>query len=364
MKCCILKGPAEVEIAEVADPVPGPGDIVVRVEAALTCGTDLKAFTRGHPKMPWPTPFGHEFAGEIVAVGEAVERFRPGEAVLSANTGPCGRCFYCRHGQENLCETLMDEMILGAFAEYVLVPERVVRTNVYPKPGGLPYEQGALLEPLSSVCFGLDHLPPAARRDDAVVLVIGAGPVALLWLVVLKTAGTGTVIVAGRKRWRLAVARRFGADQVLGEDDDVAAAVAQATSGRGADAVIECTGQPEVWERAPAYARRGGTVILFGGCPAGTAVRFDTYRLHYDGVQICSPFHFRPRDVSEAYRLLCHADVDWGAFITSRVALEDVPRVFATLGQGRDVKCAVLPWEHRRATGARPAPDQAAVRGE
>ena len=352
MKCCILKGPSKVELAEVSDPVPGPGDIVVRVEAALTCGTDLKAFSRGHPKMPWPTPFGHEFAGEIVEVGSSVDRFQPGEAVLSGNTGPCGVCYFCRNDQENLCETLMDRMILGAFAEYVLVPERVVRTNVYPKPGGLPFEQGALLEPLSSVCFGLSHLPAAARRDDSVVLVIGAGPIALLWLVTLKSSGTGTVIVAGRKPRRLTSAVRFGADFVVGEDDDVRAIVAQATSGRGADAVVECTGQPEVWEQAPSYARRGGTVVLFGGCPAGTSVGFDTYRMHYDGVQVTSPFHFRPRDVSEAYGMLCHGDVDWGAFITSRARLDQVPEVFSRLGEGRDIKCAVFPWETRVADTA------------
>ncbi len=151
-------------------------------------------------------------------------------------------------------------------------------------------------------------------------------------------------MVAAQKPHRLEVARRFGADSVLGEDDPIETVVEQASAGRGADVVIECTGQVDVWEQVPSYARRGGTVVLFGGCRAGTRVSFDTYRLHYDGVQVCSPFHFRPRDVSEAYRLLCHADVEWQAFISSRVSLDEVPAVFSRLGEGRDVKCAVLPW--------------------
>jgi L-iditol 2-dehydrogenase len=345
VKACILEEPGVIRVDERPRPEPGPRDLVVRVRAALTCGTDLKAYRRGHPKMPFPTPFGHEFAGVIAACGAEVDRFAVGDAVMSANTGPCGACFHCERDEQNLCDSLTDEMILGAYAEYVLVPERVARANVYRKPEDLPFEQAALLEPLSSVCFGLTHLPASALRGDAAVLVIGAGPIALLWLVALKAAGAGSVVIAGRRRARLETARKFGADDVLAEGDDVLAAVRGRTGGRGADAVVECTGTPEVWAAAPTFARRGGTVVLFGGCPPGTSVALDTYRLHYDGVRIVSPFHYRPRDVESAFRLLGRRDVDWSAFITSRARLDDVPGVFARLGEGRDIKCAILPQE-------------------
>ena len=343
MKCCILEEPGRLVVVERPDPAPGPRDVVVRVRAALTCGTDLKAFRRGHPKMPCPTPFGHEFAGEVVAVGREVERFRVGQAVMSVNTGPCGRCFFCERDQENLCETIMDEMILGAYAEYVRIPERVLRLNVFEKPDSLPFEQAALLEPLSSVCFGVDGVPVSVLRPDATALVIGAGPIALLWLAALRATGIGRTIVAGRRAARLAVARAFGADLTLGENDDVAAAVRRETGGRGADLVVECTGLAEVWAAAPAYARRGGHVVLFGGCPPGTSMQLDTYRLHYDGVTIASPFHFRPRDVARARDLLGRTDVDWSRFITSRASLEQTPEVFARLEDGNDVKCAIVP---------------------
>lgn len=343
MKCCILEKPQAIAIAEVPDPEPGPGDVVIRVRAALTCGTDLKAYLRGHPKMPFPTRFGHEFAGDIVAAGAEVEALAPGDAIMSANTGPCGSCFYCRRDQENLCESIMDEMVLGAYAEYLLVPRRVLRCNVFVKPEDLAYEQAALLEPLSSVCFGLSHLPASAMRDDSTAVVIGAGPIALLWLVALKTSGVGQVIVAGRRRPRLEVARAMGADAVFGEGDDVASCIGQATGGRGADVVVECTGQAEVWASAPDYARRGGVVVLFGGCKPGTVVSVDAMRFHYDGVAIVSPFHFRPRDVASAHRMLLRRDLDWSGFITSRASLEDVPRVFAGLADGLEVKCAICP---------------------
>jgi len=343
MKCCILEEPGRLVVVERPDPTPGPGDVVVRVRAALTCGTDLKAFRRGHPKMPCPTPFGHEFAGEIVAAGREVERFRVGQAVMSANTGPCGRCFFCEHDQENLCETLMDEMILGAYAEYVRIPERVLRVNVFEKPADLPFEQAALLEPLSSVCFGIAGVPALVLGHHSTALVIGAGPIALLWLVALRASGIGRVVVAGRRAARLEVARAFGADRALGEGDDVGAAIRRETEGRGADLVVECTGLPAVWSASPSYARRGGHVVLFGGCRPGTTVSLDTYRMHYDGVTLASPFHFRPRDVARARALLGRRDVDWSRFITSRAALDETPKVFARLEDGNDVKCAILP---------------------
>lgn len=342
MKCCILEEPGVIRIEDVADPLPGDGDVVIRVRAALTCGTDLKTYRRGHPKIPFPTPFGHEFSGDIVEAGSRVERFAPGQAVMSANTGPCLACFHCRRGQENLCESIMSEMILGAFAEYLLIPERVLRSNVFEKPSDLPYEQAALLEPLSSVCFGLAQVPEPTRVG-ATALVLGAGPVGLLWLVALKAAGVESVIMTARRPGRLRHASALGATRTASAADDLSGIVREATEGRGADIVVECTGEPSVWELAESYARRGGSVVLFGGCPSGTTATFDTFRLHYDGVEICSPFHFRPRDVADAHRLLCRPDIEWSRFITSRAALDEVPEVFAGLGDAGGVKCAVLP---------------------
>lgn len=343
MKACILERPGFLEVRDVPDPRPGAGDLVVKVRAALTCGTDLKAFRRGHPKMPCPTLFGHEFSGEIVHVGKEVQGFSTGDAIMSANTGPCSRCFYCERGQENLCESLMEQMILGAYAEYVLVPDLVVKSNVYLKPDSLSFEQAALLEPLSSVCFGLTQVPECNLRPDSTVVLIGAGPIALLWLVALKARGVENVIVLGRRRHRLEWAQSFGVRATAGEGENAQALVHAETEGRGADLVVECTGLPEVWNQAPNYARRGGTVVLFGGCKTDATVELSAYRLHYDGVSVVSPFHFRPRDVATSYALLGRSDTDWSKFITSQAELDEVPAVFERFDSREDVKCAILP---------------------
>lgn len=343
MKRVVLEAPGRLILQEAPIPTPGPGDAVIRVRAALTCGTDLKAYRRGHPKMPMPTAFGHEFAGEVVAVGDQVKNFAEGDSLMAANTGPCGSCFFCNRDQENLCESIMDEMVLGAYAEYLLVPERVLRRNAFAKSATLDWATAALLEPLSSVCFGLAQVPARCLEDDSVSLIVGAGPIAMLWLRALKQRGRGKVLVAGRRAPRLKAATELGADVVVGEHDDVAAVVRAHTNGRGADLVVECTGLPQVWEQTPAYARKGGTVVLFGGCSADSRVEFDPYRLHYDAVRLVSPFHFRPRDVAESHRLLTESPADWSRLISARIALADVPQTFQEFSTSEALKIAVLP---------------------
>lgn len=347
MKQIVLEEPGRLALVEAGEPEPGPRDVVIEVRAALTCGTDLKAYRRGHPVMPCPTPFGHEYAGTIVAKGAEVRSFALGDEIMAANSGPCGSCFFCRRDQENLCESIMDELVLGAYAEYLLVPERVLRRNAFIKPAVLSFEHAALLEPLSSVCFGLANLARGKIRDEAVVLLLGAGPISMLWLRALQVHGAERVIVAGRRLARLETARRMGAMTVVSENEDLDAIVMEATAGRGCDAVVECTGLVETWEKAPSLARRGGSVVLFGGCARGTAASLDTYRLHYDGVEISSPFHFRPRDVAEARRLLCESPVDWSPLVSGEATLAELPELFANLGDDGEMKVAVHPHGKR-----------------
>ncbi len=342
MKQVVLEAPGRLVVREVADPVPGPGDVVIEVRAALTCGTDLKAYRRGHPKFPCPSPFGHEASGVVVARGANVSAFAEGDALMTANSGPCGNCFWCRRDEENLCETLVEHLLFGAYAEYLLVPERILRRNAFAKPEALSFAQAALLEPLSSVCFGLTRIPTKKIRGDATVLIVGSGPIAMLWLRALQAHGAERVIVAARRPARLATAARMGAmATVATTDGDLGAVVAQATDGRGCDAVVECTGQPDVWELAPSLARRGGSVVLFGGCASGTRASFDTGRLHYDGVEISSPFHFRPRDVAESRRLLAREDLDWSPLVSGHASLDEVPELFARLGDAGEMKIAI-----------------------
>ncbi len=337
----LLLEPGKIAYREVETPVPGPDDVVVRVSTALTCGTDLKAFTRGHPKMPMPTLFGHEFAGDIAFAGRNVKGFREGDAVMAVPTAPCKTCYYCRHRQENLCTTIMDTMVLGAYAEYVKLPAAIVENNMFPKRDSVDYAEAALLEPLSCVVHAVDRL--AVRPDDC-VLIIGAGAISLLHLLVLKSLGVEQVIVLGRRQFRAQAAVDLGAQVLLASDAVSAhAQVLEATDGRGADVVIECTGQPAVWEQAIHYVRRGGTVVLFGGCPAGTRASFDTARLHYDQVTLISPFHFTPRDVRKAYHLLVDRRIDGRPLITGTYTFPELDQVLALLQQGCGIKYALVP---------------------
>lgn len=337
----LLLEPGRIAYREVETPVPGQGEVVVRVSTALTCGTDLKAFLRGHPKMPMPTLFGHEFAGDIAFAGKGVRGFREGDAIMAVPTAPCRTCYHCRHDQENLCSTIMDNMVLGAYAEYVKLPAAVVEMNMFPKDRSLGYAEAALLEPLSCVVHAIDAL--TIRRDDTVV-IIGAGAISLLHLLVMQSLGVERVFVLGRRQQRAQTAVDLGASVILAHDSESAhAQILDVTDGRGADVVIECTGQPPVWEQAIHYARRGGTVVLFGGCPTGTRVSFDTGRLHYDQITVTSPFHFTPRDVRKAHRLLSEGTIDGKPLISGTYTFPELDQVLALLQQGQGIKYALVP---------------------
>jgi len=340
-----LTAPGRVEIRSVPAPRPGPGEVVVRVRAALTDGTDLKAFRRGHPQMPMPTPFGHEFSGDVAVLGAGVDRFRVGDGIMAVHSAPCGTCYWCRADQENLCASVMETKILGAYAEQLLLPSHIVDRNAFVKPASLSYEAAAFLEPLSCVVHDAALLSP---RSGDVVVVIGAGGFGLLHVALLCALGA-RVAVMGRHAQRLELARALGAEwtlelglgsHTLGE---ARLLVEEITDGRGADRVVECTGQVDGWLAALGLARRGGTISLFGGPPPGSTVPVDTSRIHYDQLTVVSPFHFRPQDVRRAYELLCAGSVNVEPLITDRVPLGELERVFARLERGEGVKFAVLP---------------------
>jgi L-iditol 2-dehydrogenase len=337
----VLVRPGTIELRELPRPRPDPDGVVVRVRAALTCGTDLKAFLRGHPKFPMPTLFGHEFAGELAEVGSEVRGLHAGDPIMAAPTAPCGRCYFCDRAQENLCQQVMDTMVLGAYAQYVKLPGSVVRTNLYAKPRALPYAEAALLEPLACVLHGIDRI--RIRPDDTVVLV-GAGAIALLHLLVLRVRGVERVVVVARNPARAVQAKALGAAEVLRISAEAARpSVLELTQGRGADVVIECTGQLAVWELAPGLARRGGQVVLFGGCPTQSVVRFDTNRLHYDEVSVSSPFHLTPRAVRASYEMLSSGALGGAALIAAEYPLERLGEALERQQRGDGAKFAIVP---------------------
>ena len=339
MQSAILVEPRRIELREVPVPAAPAGGAVVRVRAALTDGTDLKAYRRGHPQMPMPTPFGHEFSGDIVATGERVTAFKAGDAIACVHSAPCMHCFWCVQGEHELCESVMSTKILGAYAQFIEVPERILGINAFQKPAALPYEAAAFLEPLACVVHSLDVL---TVKPGQTVAVMGDGGFGFLHALLLVRAGARPLL-AGRRDERRDLSARLGIDYVDTREQSASEAIARRTGGRGADALIECTGQSAIWEEAPSLVRRGGTVSFFGGLPSGVRVSFDASRMHYDEVRLVSPFHFRPGSVRRAFDLLADGAVDPLPLISETVPLRDIALVFERLDRGEGIKFAIVP---------------------
>ncbi len=337
----VLIAPRRVEMRDFTPPHPGPGEVLIAIKCALTCGTDLKFFRRGHPMFQMPTPFGHEFSGVVAEVGVGTSEFRPGDAIMSAPTAPCEECFYCTRGQENLCEQVMATMVWGAYADYLLLPARVVARNAFRKPDSVTFEEAALLEPLACVVHAQELARPEKFES---ALIVGAGPFAILHLMLLKARGVREIVVAGKHENRLRWAGEMGADRVFDvARTDLAEVFAQLNAGHGPDLVIESTGQVAGWQDSVRWVRRGGRVVLFGGCPANTVLNVDTRRMHYDNLTLLAPFHFRPRDVRRAFELLRAGDLGAGRIVNARRRLSELTEVLALLEQGAFLKCAITP---------------------
>jgi L-iditol 2-dehydrogenase len=343
VNAAVLYGAEDVRIELVPTPSVGPGEIRVKIGAALTCGTDVKVFRRGyHARMIVPPAiFGHEFAGEIEALGKDVVGWRLGERVVAANSSPCGECYFCGLGRPELCEDLL--FLNGAYAEYVTIPARIVRTNLLRIPEGVSYEEAAMIEPLACVVHGMAH---ADVKAGETVAVIGTGPIGLMFVRLCKLAGAA-IIAVGRSEARLDVALEMGADRIVDANSvaDIVMAVRDETSGmRGPDHVIECVGRPEVWEKAIAMARKAGSVNLFGGCPKDSVAQLDTGRVHYDELTLRGTFHHTPSSIREALRLIAHGSFPAKKLIQQTAPLSELPAVLKSLCNGNSaVKTAIYP---------------------
>ena len=347
MDAAVLYGKEDLRVTRVAVPEPRPGELVVKVGAALTCGTDLKVYRRGyHARMLTPPiPFGHELAGVVAAVGDGVERFRVGDRVVPMNSAPCDVCYWCEKGQPNLCDDLLFNN--GAYAEYLLVPARIVAKNTLAVPEDVLLEHAALTEPLACVVRGLEET--GAGLGDSMI-VIGAGPIGLMFMHAAELAGVDVIAVVKRED-QVEAAREFGARQVLllrDGMDAVAAARALTPGGRGADVVVEAVALPMTWEWAVGMVRKGGVVNFFGGPPSGTVVGLDTNRLHYGEITLKASFHHTPGTCRRAFALIAGGRFKASELITARAALQDVPEVFRRMmtrgAEGvRDIKTAVFP---------------------
>ena len=348
VKAAILHGRENIQIEDVTPPALKPGEVRVRIEAALTCGTDLKVFKRGyHAKMIVPPAvFGHEFSGVICEVGRGVRQrsgvqsrrnWKTGDRVVAANSAPCGGCFHCHAGQENLCEDLL--FLNGAYAESIAVPARLVQKNLLRLKPQTDFRDAALVEPLACVVQGVEDMQLRAGQN---ALVIGAGPIGLMFVALAKNLGC-RVTVAGRRAPRLEAAQQLGADEVvdIGDGSGLVTKVREATKTHF-DAVIEAVGQPVVWEAAVHLVRKGGAVNFFGGCPSGTSITLDTTLIHYSNLTLLASFHHTPRTIRRALEFIEAGVIRAADFVDGECPLTRLPELFKSMAAGnRAVKTLI-----------------------
>lgn len=343
MKAAVLYGKEDLRLESLEEPRPAAGELVLRVGAALTCGTDLKVYRRGyHARMLRPPmPFGHEVAGVVEEAGEGAP-FRAGDRVVALNSAPCGVCFQCREGAANLCEDLLFNN--GAYAELLRVPARITQKNTLHVPDEMELEHAALAEPLACVILGLEEC--RAVSGDTLA-VIGAGPIGLLFVHAAALVGLRVIAVV-KHAHQARVAQQLGAAETVmlrRDGGSPVSAVRALTEGRGVDIAIEAVAQPQTWEWAVEMVRRGGVVNFFGGPPAGTRVSLDTNLLHYSGLSLRASFHHTPHTVRRAFALLAGGRFQSDAFLTGRTSLADVPALYQAMHTGgtQGIKTVILP---------------------
>lgn len=338
MRAAILYGKEEIRVEDRPSAPLKPGEVRIAIEAALTCGTDLKVYRRGyHAKMiKPPAVFGHELSGVICEVHPATERWSVGQRVVAANSAPCGSCLQCQNGQANLCDDLV--FLNGAYAESIVVPPRIVETNLLELRPETPFGDACLTEPLACVVQGIEDLQLSGGR----VLVLGAGPIGLMFVALARNSGA-EVTVAGRGEGRLAAARRLGASTVVEIPTQAdTAPMVRLRAGAAFDAVIEAVGRPETWEAAVQLVRKGGKVNFFGGCPAGSTVSLDTGLLHYSGLTLLASFHHSPQTIRKALQLIESGVIRAADFVDGECPLTRLPDLFRQMAAGnRAVKTLI-----------------------
>lgn len=343
MKAVLFYGPQDIRYEDVKIKPLAKGEILVKVKSALTCGTDVKTFRRGHPVLikKVPSGFGHEFSGVVEKIGDGVDNVKVGDRVVCANSAPCGKCFYCRHEEYNLCENL--DLLNGAYAEYIVVPERIVQKNTLILPEDLSFDKAAFCEPLANVVHGVERTEIKAGQT---VGIIGIGPIGLMFARLAKLKGANT-IVAGRNPLKLKMAEEFAhADEIIDlkrypNPEKIFKEFTEEK--KGLDVAVECVGLPEIWERIFSCVRPGGTVHFFGGCKSGSTVTFDTTKMHYGDITLMSVFHHTPKYFRQALDYIASGDVEVEKLITNTLSLRDVEFAMKQHIEGKAIKFLIKP---------------------
>jgi len=340
MRAIVYLGPEKIELRSVPIPEPAEGELLVKVRAATTCGTDVKTYRRGHPKFPPPFIFGHEFGGDVVKVGNGVKQFREGMRVTANVFAECGECFFCERGQGNLCVNLVYNF--GAFAEYMIIPASIVCKTTFEIPGDIPYAHAAVVEPLVTVVHGWHKV--GVRPGETVAIIGAGGPVSLMFIQLLLRSGAEQVIAIGHSPIRLETARRLGASHVVNaHEQDTLVAIRELTHGYGADVVIECAGTKQTWENSMDAVRRGGRVLWFGGLPSGTKVEINAGLVHYGEIDLLNMHGGTVEDAREAFDLIVSGGMNIAPMLNGELPLEKTELALKKMIAGEVVKMVINP---------------------
>ena len=345
MKAVVYHGPEDVRVEDVDIPACAGDEIGVKVDACAVCGSDLKAYLVGNPRIKPPRIMGHEFTGLVETVGAGVEGFAAGERVVMATSVSCGACFYCRKGHRNLCAEVapMGFSYDGGMAEYVTVPARALANgHVIKVPEGVAAVHAALAEPVSCCVNSLENCD--ISEGDTVV-VVGAGPMGIINACVAREVGAGKVIVAEINPTRLSQVEAFGFDRLVNPAErDLAAVVKEEPDGIGADEVIEAAPAAAPQEQALSLVRKQGTVCLFASLPVGkNMLNMDSRLIHYGEIRIVGSSDSTPAQVERAVELIAGGSMPADKLASHTLGLDGILKAYELMQSGEALRVVLVP---------------------
>lgn len=321
----------DVRLEELPIPKAGPGELLMRVQASGICGSDVLEWYR---RKQAPKVLGHEVTGEVLEVGPGVDRFAPGNRIITTHHVPCNDCHHCRSGHASVCQLMRDTHFdPGGFAEYLRLPKVNVDSGTFLLPDSLSFVQGSFVEPLGCVVRAQNHARAPVQEN---VLVVGAGVAGLLHVQLARSRGAKTLIATDVNTERLRLAQSMGADHTFQASDDVPANVRDKCDGRLADLAIVCTGAAPAIEQAFQSIERGGKLLFFASPPEGHEVPIPLHEMWRDEIGLVTSYGASPQNLTDAVELLVSGAVDVDALVTHRLSLAETGRGFQLVANAQD----------------------------